>query len=129
MSAKFIGTGNLGKDPTFKPSVGEDERQVAELWIYFDRTVQDKESKQFEDKGGFWLDVSAWDRLAVDVERVLKKGMRVKVEGSLKHNTWKDESSGEEKSKLVLNADEITLSLVRVQAVQVRSKKEATIHE
>ena len=126
MSTRFIGTGNLGSDPDFKSPVGDEERQVADMRIYFDRPVQDKESKQFEDKGGFWLDVSAWDRLAVDVVRVLKKGMRVKVEGSLKHNTWTDESSGEERSRMVLYADEMTLVLSRVETIQIRQKTEAT---
>ncbi|MEW7996441.1 MAG: single-stranded DNA-binding protein [Candidatus Thiodiazotropha endolucinida] len=126
MSTRFIGTGNLGTDPDFKSPVGDEERQVADMRIYFDRPVQDKESKQFEDKGSFWLDVSAWDRLAVDVVRVLKKGMRVKVEGSLKHNTWTDESSGEERSKMVLYADEMTLVLSRVETIQIRQKTEAT---
>lgn len=126
MSTRFIGTGNLGCDPDFKSPVGDEERQVADMRIYFDRPVQHKESKQFEDKGGFWLDVSAWDRLAVDVVRVLKKGMRVKVEGSLKHNTWTDEPSGEERSKMVLYADEMTLVLSRVETIQIRQKTEAT---
>ena len=126
MSTRFIGTGNLGSDPDFKSPVGDEERQVADMRIYFDRPVQDKESKQFEDKGGFWLDVSAWDRLAVDVVRVLKKGMRVKVEGSLKHNTWTDEPSGEERSRMVLYADEMTLVLSRVETIQIRQKTEAT---
>ena len=126
MSTRFIGTGNLGNDPDFKSPVGDEEHQVADMRIYFDRPVQDKESKQFEDKGGFWLDVSAWDRLAVDVVRVLKKGMRVKVEGSLKHNTWTDESSGEERSRMVLYADEMTLVLSRVETIQIRQKTEAT---
>ena len=126
MSTQFIGTGNLGSDPELKSPVGENERQVADMRIYFDRPVQDKESKHFEDKGGFWLDVSAWDRLAGDVVRVLKKGMRVKVEGSLKHNTWTDDSSGEERSKMVLYADDITLVLGRVETIQIRQKQEAT---
>jgi len=126
MSTRFIGTGNLGSDPASKPPVGEDERQVTDMRIYFDRMVPDKESKEFEDKGGFWLDVSAWDRLALDVVRTLKKGMRVKVEGSLKHNTWTDESSGEERSKIILYADEVTLALGRIESVQIRQKREAT---
>ena len=127
MATKFIGTGNLGGNPDLKSPVGEDQRQVADMRIYFDRPVLDKESKQFEDKGGFWLDVSAWGHLANDVVRVLKVGMRVKVEGSLKRNTWKDESSGEEKSRMVLYADEITLVLARVETVQVRQKQTEVI--
>lgn len=120
MSNKFTGTGNLGGDPVLTSPVGDEQRQVADMRIYFDRPVRDHESEQFEDRGGFWLDVSAWDRLANDVMRVVKKGMRVKVEGSLKHTTWTDENSGESRSKWVLYADEITLALGRLESIQLR---------
>ena len=125
MSNKFTGTGNLGADPVLTSPVGDEQRQVADMRIYFDRPVRDHESEQFEDRGGFWLDVSAWDRLADDVTRVVKKGMRVKVEGSLKHTTWTDENSGENRSKWVLYADDITLALGRLESTQLRqSNKE-----
>ena len=120
MANKFTGTGNLGSDPILTSAVGDEQRKVADMRIYFDRPVLDHESEQFEDKGGFWLDVSAWDRLAEDVTRVLKKGMRVKVEGSLKHSTWTDEKTQENRSKWVLYADEITLVLGRIEEVQLR---------
>ena len=120
MPNKFTGTGNLGSDPTLTPAVGDEQRKVADMRIYFDRPVLDHDTEQFEDKGGFWLDVSAWDRLAEDVTRVLKKGMRVKVEGSLKHSTWTDEKTQENRSRWVLYADEITLVLGRIEEAQLR---------
>lgn len=123
MSNRFIGTGNLGGNPVLTTPVGEEQRSVADMRIYFDRPVKDHDTDQFEDKGGFWLDVSAWDRLAEDVMRTVKKGMRVKVDGSLKHNTWMDEGSGEERSRLMLYADEMTLVLNRVESVEVRQKQ------
>ena len=120
MSNRFTGTGNLGADPVLTSPVGGEQRQVADMRIYFDRPVRDQDSEQFEDRGGFWLDVSAWDRLADDVMRILKKGMRVKVEGSLKHTTWTDDRSGEQRSKWILYADEITLALGRLESTQLR---------
>lgn len=125
MSNRFIGIGNLGSNPVLTSPVGEEQRTVADMRIYFDRPVKDHDTDQFEDKGGFWFDVSAWDRLAGDVVRVLKKGMRVKVEGSLKHNTWMDENSGEERSRMVLYADEITLVLNRVESIDMRQKRDS----
>lgn len=126
MANKFTGTGNLGSDPALTSPIGNEQRKVADMRIYFDRPVLDHDTEQFEDKGGFWLDVSAWDRLAEDVTRVLKKGMRVKVEGSLKHTTWTDEKTQENRSKWVLYADEITLAIGRVDSIQIRqSTKES----
>jgi len=120
MSNKFTGTGNLGSDPNLTSPVGDEQRKVADMRIYFDRPVLDHDTEQFEDKGGFWLDVSAWDRLAEDVTRVLKKGMRVKVEGSLKHSTWTDEKTQENRSRWVLYADEITLAIGRIEEAVIR---------
>ncbi len=124
MSNRFSGAGNLGNDPALTSSVGETQRQVADMRVYFDRPVRDHHSEQFKDNGGFWLDVSAWDWLAKDVMRTLKKGMRIKVEGSLKQTTWKDDSSGEEKFKWVLYADDVALVLGRVEAIESRKKTE-----
>lgn len=123
MSNRFTGTGNLGGNPVLSTPVGNEQRSVADMRIYFDRPVKDPDTDQYDDKGGFWLDVSAWDRLAEDVTRTLRKGMRVKVEGSLKHNSWRDETSGEERSKLVLYADEVNLVLNRVESVELKSKQ------
>lgn len=123
MSNRFIGIGNLGTQPTLKTIPGETQRQVADMRIFFDRPVKDPETDQYEDKGGFWLDISAWDRLADDVMRLFKKGMRVKIEGSLKLNSWQDEASGEERSRLVLYADEATLVLNRVETVVMQPKQ------
>ena len=122
MSTRFKGAGNLGNDPSLTSPVGEAQRQVADMRVYFDRPVRDHDSEQFKDNGGFWLDVSAWDWLAEDVMRVMKKGMRVKVEGSLKYTAWTDDNNGEERSKLVLYADDITLVLGRVESIQIRKK-------
>jgi len=124
VSNRFSGAGNLGNDPACTSPVGETQRQVTDMRVYFDRPIRDHDSEQFKDSGGFWLDVSAWDWLAKDVMRTLKKGMRIKVEGSLKHTTWTDDSSGEEKSKWVLYADDIALVLGRVESIEIRKKTE-----
>ncbi len=123
MANTFIGSGNLGGDPVLKSPVGDDQRQVADMRIYFDKPVKHPDTGEFEDKGGFWLDVSAWGRLAEDVVRGLKKGMRVRVEGSLKHTRWQSERTGEERSKFVLYADEISVILTRVASIQLRARE------
>ena len=122
MSNRFDGVGNLGNDPSLTSDVGESQRQVADMRVYFDRPVKDHDSDQFKDSGGFWLDVSAWGWLSEEVMRVLRKGMRVKVTGSLKHTTWTDDSSGDAKSKWVLYADDITLVLSKVESMIIRRK-------
>ena len=123
MSNRFIGSGNLGNDPTLTSPVGEEKRKVADLRVYFDRPVRNQQSDEFEEKGGFWLDVSAWDRLAENVMRLLKKGARIKVEGSLKRNEWQDKESGETRERFVLYADEITLVMSRIETINYQHRE------
>ena len=73
MSNDFRGTGNVGDQPRLKAVlVGNDERQVAELRVFFDEYRQDG-SGGVESAGGFWLDVNVWgDRHAAEVANLVK---------------------------------------------------------
>jgi hypothetical protein len=60
MSNQFSGIGNLGTDPVLhEVTVNGEERQVAEMRVYFDRSVP-KENGEYRDEGGFWRTVSLW---------------------------------------------------------------------
>lgn len=77
MSNEFSGTGNVGDLPLLKTvMVGSEERQVAELRVFFDEYRQDGKGG-LEQAGGFWLDVNVWgDRHAPEVAQIVKKGAR-----------------------------------------------------
>ncbi|MDH5181547.1 MAG: single-stranded DNA-binding protein [Gammaproteobacteria bacterium] len=121
MANTFKGTGNLGGDPVLNQT-NEDQDQVANFSVYFDRPVKNDDG-EYEDKGGFWLDVAAWGKLAEDVMRVLRRGMRVSVQGILKVDVWNDKETGEEKTKLVLTVNEVALIISRIEFVQRRQSK------
>jgi single-strand DNA-binding protein len=74
MSNEFSGTGNVGDQPLLKTvMVGSEERQVAELRVFFDEYRQDGKGG-LEQAGGFWLDVNVWgDRHAAEVAQLVKK--------------------------------------------------------
>ncbi|MGH8655044.1 MAG: single-stranded DNA-binding protein [Gammaproteobacteria bacterium] len=124
MSNQFIGRGNLGADPELKHVELEGEsRRVAELRIYFDRPIPNGEGG-FTDKGGFWLPVNLWGPKAEVVARHLRKGARVRVEGTLVQDTWEDRD-GAEVSRIEVQADSVDLDLARVEAVTFRPKTDA----
>lgn len=52
--------------------------------------------------------------------RLLTKGMRIKVAGSLKHNSWTDEQSGEERSKFTLYATDVTAYLGKIARIELK---------
>jgi len=121
VSNHSIGRGNLGADPELKHVDLEGEsRRVAELRIYFDRPIPNGEGG-FTDKGGFWLPANLWGPKAQVVARHLRKGARVRVEGTLVQDTWEDKE-GVEVSRIEVRADSVDLDLARVEAVTFRSK-------
>ena len=125
MPNTFQGKGNLADAPTLKtvPVRGED-RVVAEMRVMFDNYSFDEASQQYEQSGGFWMGVSIWDERAQDAARVLRKGARVSVTGSLRQFLYTVEGAAEKVPGYQILADDITLALGRVDAVSYRPKRE-----
>ena len=124
MANRFHGRGNLGSVPEVKHvEVDGQRRPVANMRVYFDRQVPDGEG-DFQDRGGFWLTVSLWDRKAEAAAKVLTKGARVAVSGTLVEHTWTDKESGEQRSRLELHADHVDLDLGRVERIELRNRED-----
>lgn len=125
MSNEFRGTGNAGDLPVLKTVlVGNEERQVAELRVFFDEYRQDGNGG-VEQAGGFWLDVNVWgERHAAEVARLVKKGARVHVIGRLVESRWTVTATGEERTALYLNADHLFLSLTRLAEVRFQPRRD-----
>lgn len=123
MTANFSDIGNLGADPELKEVEVEGEpRTVTEMRIRFDRPVPTDDG--FEDRGGFWLDVSLWDKRGGErAAAVLRKGARVFVRGTLVQEQWKDRETGGDRSKFKLLAHYVALDLARVEAVELRQSQ------
>jgi len=125
MSNEFRGTGNAGDLPVLKTVlVGNEERQVAELRVFFDEYRQDGNGG-VEQAGGFWLDVNVWgERHAAEVARIVKKGARVHVIGRLVESRWTVTATGEERTAFYLNADHLFLSLTRLAEARFQPRRD-----
>lgn len=67
-----------------------------------------------EENDDMWVDVTAWENLADNLNASFPpnaKSMRVMVEGTLKKETWEDKQSGQQKSKYLVNANNISVCL------------------
>jgi len=127
MSNEFRGTGNVGDQPKLKSVlVGEEERMVAEVRVFFDEYRPDGQGG-YEQIGGFWVDVNVWgQRRAVDVTLHVKKGARVHVVGRLTQGQWVDKETGEVQRAFQVNADELYLALARIESVQYKARRDPT---
>lgn len=124
MSTLFSGTGNLGGAPELKHvDVDGEQRPVADMRIFFDRRVKQKDGR-FGDGGGFWVTVSIWGWRAEAAAKLLPKGARIFARGRLREETWEDDQS-EQHTQLRLDAEYLTVDLLCIDALSLRTKAEA----
>ena len=102
---KVILIGNLGKDPEVRHL--ENGTVVASFplatsEVYTDRSTGEK--KELTD----WHNIVVWRGLAEVVEKYVRKGTKLYVEGKLKNRSWQDKEGNTRYTTEVV-ADEITM--------------------
>ena len=102
---KVILIGNLGKDPEVRHL--ENGAVVASFplatsEVYTDRSTGEK--KEITD----WHNIVVWRGLAEVVEKYVKKGTKLYVEGKLKNRSWQDKEGNTRYTTEVV-ADELTM--------------------
>lgn len=126
MPNQFFGKGNLADAPTLKVvKIGGEDRHVAEMRVMFDEYRYNEEKQEYEQKGGFWMQVSQWDEGGQNAARLLRKGARVKVEGSLRQFMYTPDGAKEPVPGFQVVADEIALCLgSRIESISFAPKRE-----
>lgn len=97
--------GRLTRDAEFK-QMGNSLNVRFSVAVNKSRKVND----QWEDEVSY-IDIQAWGRLAENMVGNLKKGTRAAIMGYLKQDRW--ESNGEQKSKLLIVANDIVVEAPR----------------
>mgnify|MGYP001089633095 CR=1 FL=1 len=91
---KVILVGNLGKDPEVRTS--QDGTKIVNFTMATSETWNDRGSGERKERTEWHRVVVFNDRIADVVEKYLRKGSKVYVEGSLQTRKWTDQS-GQEK--------------------------------
>ncbi len=97
---KVILVGNLGKDPEIR--TGQDGTKIVNFSLATSENWTDKASGERREKTEWHRVVVFNDRIADVVERYLKKGAKVYVEGALQTRKWTDQSGVEKYSTEVV---------------------------
>lgn len=87
--------------------------------------VYDRSRNTWVDRPTTWLTVECWRGLAQNVVDSVQRGQPVIVTGRLKTSEWKDEESGELRSRLVLDAISVGHDLSRGTAVFSKNPPQA----
>jgi len=102
---KVILIGNLGKDPEVRRL--ENGAVLASFSIATSETYNDKQTNERREITD-WHNIVVWRGLAEIVEKYLKKGMKVYIEGKLKSRSYQDKE-GVTKYITEVVADEMTM--------------------
>jgi single-strand DNA-binding protein len=97
---KVILVGNLGRDPEIRST--QDGTRIANLSLATSESWRDKASGERKEKTEWHRVVIFNDRLVEVVERYLKKGSKVYIEGALQTRKWTDNSGVEKYSTEVV---------------------------
>ncbi|NHO31523.1 single-stranded DNA-binding protein [Acetobacter fallax] len=90
---KVILVGNLGKDPEIRSS--QSGQKIASFSVATSETWNDRASGEKKERTEWHRVVVFNDRLADVVERFVKKGRKVYLEGTLQTRKWTDQSGQE----------------------------------
>lgn len=102
---KVILIGNLGKDPEVRHL--ENGAIVANFPIATSETYTDRNTGQRIENTD-WHDIVVWRGLAEVVDKYVKKGTKIYVEGKLKKRSWQDKEGNIRYTTEVV-ADELTI--------------------
>ncbi|OFZ43285.1 MAG: single-stranded DNA-binding protein [Bacteroidetes bacterium RIFCSPHIGHO2_02_FULL_44_7] len=102
---KVILIGNLGKDPEVRHL--ENGAVVANFPLATSESYTDKSTGQKVENTD-WHDIVVWRGLAEVVEKYVRKGTKIYVEGKLKKRSWQDKEGNTRYSTEVV-ADELTI--------------------
>lgn len=102
---KVILIGNLGKDPEVRHL--ENGTTVANFPIATSESYTDKNTGQKVENTD-WHDIVVWRGLADVVDKYVRKGQKVYIEGKLKKRSWQDKEGNTRYTTEVV-ADELTI--------------------
>lgn len=103
---KWIGIGNLGRDPEVRYS--PDGMAVCNISIACTHSWKDKATGERREETE-WVRVVFYNRLAEIAGEYLKKGRSVYVEGRLKTRKWQDKDTGADRYSTEIVADQMQM--------------------
>lgn len=102
---KWIGIGNLGRDPETRYSASGDA--ICNFSIACTESWKDKQSGERKEMTE-WVRISVFGKLAEICSQYLKKGSQVYVEGSLRTRKWTDKD-GQERYTTEIRCDDMKM--------------------
>ncbi len=99
-------TGNLTRDPELRSTAGG--MAVLGFGVAVNDRRKNQQTGQWEDYPNF-VDCTMFGNRAEALSRILRKGMKVAIEGKLRYSSWEDKNGCGRRSKIEIIPDEVEL--------------------
>lgn len=103
---RVVVSGNLTRDPELRATPGG--TQVLGFGVAVNDRRRNQQTGEFEDYPNF-IDCTMFGNRAEALSRILRKGMKVAIEGKLRYSSWEDKNGGGRRSKVEIIPDEVVL--------------------
>ena len=115
-------TGNLTRDPELRSTAGG--MAVLGFGVAVNDRRKNQQTGQWEDYPNF-VDCTMFGNRAEALSRILRKGMKVAIEGKLRYSSLEDKIGGGRRSKLEVIPDEVELLSQNPNAQQGQPRQQA----
>lgn len=99
-------SGNLTRDPELRVTPGG--TQVLGFGVAVNDRRRNQQTGEWEDYPNF-IDCTMFGNRAEALSRILRKGMKVAIDGKLRYSSWEDKNGGGRRSKVEIIPDEVVL--------------------
>ncbi len=103
---RVILLGNLTRDPELRYT--PQGAAVCEFGLALNEVYKNKNTNETTEKVHF-IDITCWGRTAEIAAEYLKKGSQAHIEGKLTQDRWQDQASGQNRSKVKVTCEHLTL--------------------
>lgn len=102
----MVVSGNLTRDVELRVTPGG--TQVLGFGVAVNDRRRNQQTGEWEDYPNF-IDCTMFGNRAEALSRILRKGMKVAIEGKLRYSSWEDKNGGGRRSKVEIIPDEVVL--------------------
>lgn len=103
---RVVVSGNLTRDPELRVTPGG--TQVLGFGVAVNDRRRNQQTGEWEDYPNF-IDCTMFGNRAEALSRILRKGIKVAIEGKLRYSSWEDKNGGGRRSKVEIIPDEVVL--------------------
>jgi single-strand DNA-binding protein len=119
---KFIGIGNLGRDPEMRV-MPSDGKYVTNISIAITESYKDKQGQKQEVTE--WVNVVFFGKLAEIAGQYLKKGSKVYIEGKLKTEKYQKDGQDRYITKVIANSMQMLSGADKAEKIEKTAKEES----